>query len=79
MGRIKQNFLAQKPVRYKAENFNKVEYLPFEKIELPCPANYDEILTTDYGDWHKMIFTHSHAQIYSADIPYSEYFKNSTI
>ena len=79
VGRIEHNFLVQKPVRYKAENFNKVEYLPFEKIELPVPANYDEILQANYGDWHKMIITHTHVQTYSADIPYYEYFKNSVI
>ncbi len=27
--------------------------LPFEDMELPCPAGYDEYLTTVYGDWRQ--------------------------
>ena len=58
---------------------DEVVYLPFEKIELPCPSNYDEILTTVFGNWHKMIYTHSHVKDWSVDIPYTEYFKESAI
>ena len=28
--------------------------LPFEDMELPCPAGYDEYLTTFYGDWRTL-------------------------
>ncbi len=62
---------------YKTENFRNLTYLPFEKIEMPVPVNYDEVLSIDYGDWHKMVYTHSHSMQWSSDISYKEYFKSS--
>lgn len=48
--------------------------LPFEKLTVPAPLDYDQYLRERYGDWRKLVFTHSHAHIYSADVSYKEYF-----
>ena len=62
---------------FSAEYFKDTVYLPFEKIELPVPAGWENCLTAQYGDWRKMVFTHTHSSDYSADIPYTEYYKTS--
>ena len=64
---------------YSSKSFADVICLPFEKIEIPAPAGYDSILTSAYGDWRKPVFTHTHAQIYSTEIPWREYFRKTTI
>ena len=50
-------------------------YLPFESVELPAPAAYDEVLTSLYGDWHRLIYEdRDHLGLAcSADIPYREF------
>ena len=63
----------------RTEDFRDVVYLPFEKLELPAPIGYERVLTDFYGDWHKMIITHTHSNEYSADIPYKEYFAKSVL
>lgn len=68
-----------KRITLKTADFDNIVYLPFENIELPAPANYDSVLTDFYGDWHKMIITHTHAQEYSTDVPYKEYFAKSSL
>ena len=62
---------------FSAENFNDIIYLPFEKIEIPVPAGWKNILEIQYGDWQKMMITHTHTADYSVDIPYTEYRKQS--
>ena len=37
---------------YEKSWFDKTVMLPFENIEIPCPAGWDELLKTQYGDWH---------------------------
>ena len=64
----------RKTPQYKATNFENPVYLPFEKIQIPVPSNYDEILQTDYGDWRKPFFSRGHAATYSATISYKEFF-----
>ena len=64
---------------YKTKNFKNPIYLPFEKIEIPAPSNYDEVLKTDYGDWHKMLYKTGHTSLFSADISYKDFFKNINI
>lgn len=59
---------------YDAADFADVVYLPFEKIQIPAPVGWENILQARYGDWHKMIFTHTHSLTNSADISYDEYF-----
>lgn len=55
--------------------YRETIYLPFESIELPVPAAYDEVLTSLYGDWHRLIYEDRHhlGMVYSADIPYKEF------
>ena len=64
---------------YRSIAFDETIYLPFEQIELPVPVGYDDVLTDMYGDWHKMVFTHTHSQEWSVDIPYTEYYKKSAL
>lgn len=35
----------------KYEWYRTTEYLDFENVVLPCPGNYEEVLTVMYGDW----------------------------
>lgn len=59
----------------RREWFQKVEYLPFENIMIPVPAEYDKILTQTYGDYHQMVQGGSDHEgiILEPDIPYKEY------
>lgn len=66
--------IAQRGVTYKTADFSEVVYLPFEKIEVPAPVGYENILTARYGDWRKMIYTPTHVNDYSVDISYKDYF-----
>ena len=61
---------------YKTKCFENVIYLPFEKIKIPCPAEYDEVLTDRYGDWHELpTKKQKHAEDFTVEIPYEEFFK----
>lgn len=62
---------------YDTADFNDVVYLPFEKIKVPAPVGWEKILTTRYGDWQKMIYTHTHSLTNSADVSYDEYFSHA--
>jgi len=74
------HFFAKQPQpSHDLKSFEKTVYLPFEKIELPVPAGWEECLTTEYKDWRKPVYTHTHAADYSADIPYTEYYKTSAL
>ena len=64
---------------YNLKDFSDVTWLPFEKIQVPAPINYDGILTTFYGDWHKLKIYPSHVKTYSADISYEEYYRATAI
>ncbi|MBQ9479552.1 MAG: LicD family protein, partial [Selenomonadaceae bacterium] len=48
--------------------------LPFEKIKIRAPLGYDSLLTDQYGNWREPIVSHSHGDVYSADIPYEKFF-----
>ena len=37
--------------KYKKSWFDSTVWLPFENMELPCPAGWDEILSLKYGDY----------------------------
>ena len=78
VGELRDHFFNKK-ISYATDNFKEVVYLPFEKIEIPCPVGYDDCLTAQYGNWRKPVYTHSHAQIYSAEISYKEFFKESLL
>lgn len=36
---------------YEVAWFEKTVMLPFENYELPCPSEWDALLTSQYGDW----------------------------
>ena len=76
IGSIRYHFV-NRPICCECSAFEKTVYLPFEKIELPVPINYDNVLKSIYGDWHKLIFTHAHSSDWSVDIPYTEYYQKS--
>lgn len=76
VGQLRDHCLLNQKISYSADNFKEVVYLPFEKIKIPCPAGYKDCLTTYYGDWHKLVYTHNHSQIYSADFSYKEFFNS---
>lgn len=63
---------------YQSKDFLDVVYLPFEKIEIPAPVGYDSILTDYYGDWHTLVYTHNHANVYSANISWTEYLQKTS-
>ncbi len=65
--------IVNRPRKYELRDFEDVVYLPFEKIEIPAPIGYERSLTAEYGDWHKLVYTHQHAKYWSADIPYTEW------
>ncbi len=60
---------------YPKDVFRETIYLPFETVQMPVPVDYDKILTTYYGDWHKFVYDHTFkiGAIYSPDIPYKEF------
>lgn len=59
--------------------FQDIVYLPFEHIQIPAPAGYEQILTRCYGDYHRPVRGGSaHNDIVmEPDIPYTEYFSRS--
>ncbi len=61
----------------RKEWFRKTEYLPFENIMIPVPAEYDKILTHLYGDYRQMIRGGSDHEniIIEPDISYKEYMR----
>ena len=62
---------------YNSKDFNEIIYLPFENIEVPAPAGYDQVLTDYYGDWHEFVIQTAHVVEWSADVSFEEYRKKS--
>ena len=60
---------------WRREWWDELVELPFEKISLPAPRGYDQVLKAHYGDWREMVITHSHVAVHSADVSYREYFE----
>ena len=59
----------------KREWYEHVVYLPFEYIEIPAPADYEQILTRRYGDWQKPVQGGSGHEglLLDPDVPYTYY------
>ena len=59
----------------KREWFKDVIYLPFEHMQIPVPSCYEQVLTCQYGDWHKFVRSGSLHQniIFDPDVPYATY------
>ena len=66
----------QSYVSFKTKFFDESIQMPFEKIQVPVSVDWDEMLTSQFGDWRtpKIFQTHN-VSIYSADIPYDESYK----
>lgn len=63
------------------ENLEKLILVPFENIMIPVPQNYDQILSTIYGDYMKFPPVsergkwHEGQIVFEPDIPYTEYYR----
>ncbi len=75
VGQARGHAIANIKDYYPLENFRKTVYLSFEKIEIPAPIEYEKCLTSQYGDWHKMVIFNSHTKNYSADFSYKKFFE----
>lgn len=51
----------------------EIIYLPFEHMEIPAPACYEQILTRQYGNWHQFVRggTAHENIILNPDVPYT--------
>lgn len=58
--------------------YDEIVWMPFEQTQLPIFANYDEFLTIEYGDYHKMIKNASGHSVVVMDSEksYEDYWKN---
>ena len=57
--------------------FNNILFRQFEFLSLPIPGGYDEILSIQYGDWHKYVKGGNlHGGVFfDSNKPYVEYIK----
>ena len=69
---ITDTFSIYKPV--KREWFSETVYLPFENFMIPCPKEYEKVLTAHFGTWQKPVkgLSAHEGIIFEPDIPYSE-------
>ena len=60
---------------FRVSDFDRQVELDFETMKIPCPQNYDEVLTRAFGDWHKhVIGKSSHGSVLiDLDKSYREY------
>lgn len=74
---IKNFVYGKNTLPYQKSWFRETIYLPFETVELPAPVDYDKLLTTCYGDWHKPVrnIKKNLGDICSPDIPYKKFFE----
>lgn len=50
---------------------SKKKDVPFEFLQIPVPANFDNILTKTYGEWHEFVVgTNNHGELFT-DIDHS--------
>jgi len=59
----------------KCYDCQKISYVPFESLQIPIPAGYDQILTIEYGDYmvmRKVLGLHM-PLTFDTETPYSEY------
>ena len=78
VGQIRRHCLG-KSIAYETDACKNTVYLPFEKITIPVLGDWEFSLTSQYGDWRKMSVKNPHALEYSANISYTEYYKNSAL
>lgn len=51
---VPNSFYGYAKETYPKEYFESKVMLPFEDMEIPAPAHYDEVLTTLYGNWRAL-------------------------
>ena len=51
--------------------------LPFENTTVPCPIDYEKVLTKQYGDWRTPVMNGAMHEMYIVDTetPYTEYLR----
>ena len=61
----------------KREYYRETLYLDFESVKIPVPIDYEKVLTSVFGDWHKFVREESvhKAEFLSPDIGYEEILK----
>lgn len=62
----------------KKEWYSDTVYLPFEYLEIPVPACYDEVLKNQYGNYHKLLKGRSgHGRLFfDTEKPYRYYMEH---
>ena len=73
-GQLRGHFLAKYKYYYAMKDLEETIYLPFERIEIPAPAGYEDCLTSQYGDWREAKIFNKHARVFSADFPFKDFF-----
>lgn len=63
---------ARRPFYMKYAWFRTTEYLDFENVMIPCPGDYEAVLTSMYGDWQTPVRNTS-----SHDYPFYNKQKNA--
>lgn len=70
------NFVRGENKSFELKWFRETVELPFERITLPAPIDYDQVLTAQYGDWRKLVVSRPHVLVSSRDVSYKDYFKS---
>ena len=62
----------------KAVWYRDMVYMPFEYTQIPVPADYDLVLTKEYGNYHEIIMGGSSHEgiIFDPDVPYTTYMES---
>ena len=57
--------------------YNNTVTVPFEYLDVPIPADYDQVLTRQFGDWHKFYRGGAYHGIseFSVETPYKQLLK----
>ncbi|MBQ9478205.1 MAG: LicD family protein [Selenomonadaceae bacterium] len=71
---INSIFAYRRGYEWRTEYWRELVELPFERLRLPAPVDYDKVLAAHYGNWREMYITHSHFADYSADMSSEDYF-----
>lgn len=68
---------SNKKLGRRTEWYAQTKYVPFEYLQVPVPAEYDKILTRQFGDWHKFYRGGDYHgdQIQDASMPYKQLLK----
>lgn len=77
-----ERFVFKRPQVFMEKSwYRKTIYLPFETVKLPAPIDYEPILTSIYGDWHKYVIDGNKRLgfVHSPDIPYREFLKLANV